>query len=1031
MELKRKLLCSAIAASLGLGFGVSQVWAQQVDDEEDEEEVVEEVISDRIVVTGTRVARDEFSSASPIQVIDGEVARDLGLVDAADLLRQTTVVQGQQITTAVSTSAGLLTDSGPGSAAASLRSLGPGRTLVLINGRRLAPAGVRGVPSAPDLNLIPGSLIQRTEVLLDGASSVYGSDAVSGVVNYILRTDFDGLQIDAFTNSPKMDGNSGQRVFNATWGTSSDRGFIGFAAEHSRTYGYTRRDFGSFYEPYSGVCQSTYTQGASGEVYENCSGAFGPGAASTSAFGFVGWDPDNPVFPGVPFSQIPVTADLLTPGSAGGERLLIWPQELDAVIQPDFKRTTLFTIGEYSPGFYGDMTAYFEASHSSRQTSTNTSGQGAVEIPGDYPLGSFILPGTLFYSSRFLNDTDVAQTRLVGGVRGDLPFMDNVGSLSNWFYDAYASYSRSTGSDIVSGIPFLPRLEQTLNNTFFNEATGQFECASRGIDGLSQTVDCRPLNFFDPDFIFTGRFSDPEDNEYLFPNRMTNTIVDQTTFSGFVSGELFNVPVGGPVNMVLGFEYRKDRIKTDTEAGASAGDFRGFFADPGANGDRWLREVFGELDIPLLRDLPGVRELSLNFAGRYTEEQNFGSEFTYRIQAQFAPVDWARVRGTVGTSFRAPNLGEQFGGRVTGFGNPNDPCRVPGVAVPFVPNPEDPDGDEIRVYNPDLDPRDPEVIANCLAGGGPFNLPGTDPFELGIRGLGTANPVFLGAPTQVASGSNPNLDAETSDAWSVGFVVEQPWTDRFDMRVSATYFNIKVKDEINQLGASTIVNRCYNSVGLTDQTCQFIDRTPRVDSDDTSGEIAFVEALNQNLGVQEIEGIDYNVEAGGNVSVPGLEQQVRLDFIGRATRSLTQTEEEFRVDDIFVRDRLGLYANPKWRVNLTGIVGYGDFSFLWQSRYIGRQVARNDRDIPEATSFFNTCVQAGDTPCLQFENLDNYWVHSVSASWRGGTSIFRVGVNNVFNDQPPLTTFNSLGDLGGIGYDLNGRSYFANVTFGF
>lgn len=1029
----RGLLAAAMATALASMVG-GQVWAQEADEED--ESVVEEAEdedSDRITVTGSRVQRDEYSSISPLQVIDGEVARDLGLVDASDLLRQTTVVQGQQTTTGLSTSAGLLTDNGPGSATASLRGLDAGRTLVLVNGRRLAPAGVRGAPSAPDLNMIPGTLIERTDVLLDGASSVYGSDAVAGVVNFILRTDFDGLQLDAFYTEPEMAGDGGkQQVYTATWGVNDDRGFIGFAAEHSKSDGYTFADFGSFYEPYAGDCFSFYTQGASGEIYESCSGSFGAGAASTSAFGFLGFEPGTNI-PGLPsgFFPIPISADLLTPGSVNGAALLLWPEELKQVLTPDFDRTVIYTTGEYAPGFYGDMTTYFEASWSTRQTSTDSSGQGRVRLPGDYPINNFGgLPGTLYYNSRFQTKTDVAQTRIIGGVKGDLPLL-NVGTLDNWAYDAYVSYSRSTGNDTVSGVPYFPRLQQTLENTRFDEATGQFVCDPRTVPGEGQQVTCRPLNFFDPTFILTGRFPNEADNEYYFPNRITDTTVVQTVYNAFVTGELFEVPFGGPVSLVVGGEYREDSINTDTDAGATSGDFFGFFGDPGSNGERWLKEAFVELDVPLVLDKPGIRELSFNVAARYTEEQFFGSETTYRVQGQYAPVDWLRARATVGTSFRAPNLGEQFGGRVTGFGNPNDPCRTPGVAVPFVDDDGDPNTPEIRLYNPDLDPRDPQVIQNCLNGGGPFNIPATDPFELGIRGLGTQNPVFFGAPTQVASGSNPNLDAETSDAISAGLVFEQPWSDAFDLRVSATYFNITVDDEVDQLTASVIVNRCYNSPGLTDRTCEFLVRDPRVPGDDTSGEVSFVEALNQNLGTQEVEGIDYNFEFGTDFNVPGIESRVNFDLIGRATQSLTQTEEEIRVAEVFVDDDLGEFGNPEWRINLTGIVGIGDWSFLWQGRYVDSMIEDNDDPEDPVTSFFNPCIQAGDTPCLSFDNVQDYWVHDVSARWSGEAIVVRVGVNNVFDNAPPLTNNNNLGSIGGIGYDIGGRTLFTNISVAF
>ncbi|MDJ0917113.1 MAG: TonB-dependent receptor [Woeseiaceae bacterium] len=1027
----RRRLAAGIALSMSLAVS-PQLLAQTVEEDADQEPVEEAEQVEEVIVTGSRVARDTFSSISPLQVIDGEVARDLGLVDTADLLRQTTVVQGQQFNTGLTTSAGLLTDSGPGSSTASLRGLDAGRTLVLINGRRLAPAGVGGAPSAPDLNLVPGTLIERVDVLLDGASSVYGSDAVAGVVNVVLRTDFDGLQLDAFRSFTSLpDSAADQQVYTATWGVNDDRGFIGFAAEYAYTDGFAERDLAGFYSPYAGDCLSRITQGASGLLYESCSGSFGAGAASTSAFGFLGFE-EGTQEAGLPpgFFRIPVTADLLTPGSANGAALLLWPEELDAAFAPNFKRTSVFSVGEYAPGWYGDATAYFEASYSSRETATNTAGQGRVRIPGDYAVGNFGgLSGTLYYQSRFIRDTEVSQTRVTGGLKGDLPFID-FGSVTDWQYDTYISYSRSVGNDRISGIPFFPRLEQTINNTRFDTDTGEFVCDNRTIAGEAQPVSCRPLNFFDPTFIQTGRFPDADDNAYLFPNRLTNTIVEQTTFQGFITGELFEIPTGGPASLVFGLEYRDDRIRTDTDAGAAGGDFFGFSSDPGSNGTRYLQEIFTEVDLPLVLDRDYVQELSLNIAARYTDEEFFGEETTYRVQGQYAPVDWFRFRATQGTSFRAPNLGEQFGGQVTGFQTPNDPCRVPGVAVPFVDDDDDPATPDIRLYDPSLDPREQVVIDNCANGGGPFNIPATDPFELGIRGLGTQNPVFFGAPTLVASGSNPNLKAETSTATTFGIVFEQPWSDRFDLRFSANYFDIEIEDEVDQLTAITIAGRCYNSPGLVDATCGFITRDPRVPTDDTSGEISFISALQQNLGKQVAEGIDYNVDFNMDFNAFNLESPVNWNVILFATESLTQTEEEFRADEIFLDDDLGEYGNPQWRANLTNIFTYGDWSFLWQTRFLGTQIEDNDDEPDEQTSGFNPCVQAGDGPCLSLEKLDEYFVHDVSATWRSDSWVVRLGVTNLFDEPPPLTDNNTLGLLGGIGYDLRGRTVFLNVSTG-
>jgi iron complex outermembrane receptor protein len=1030
------MLYTCIAVSLSTGFGSANAFAQAVEVPEKNDspvEVVEEEEKDdgeRITVTGSRVSRAEFSSISPVQVIDGEFARDLGLVDAASLLKQTTVVQGQQITTGVSTSAGLSSDSGPGSATASLRGLDASRTLVLVNGRRLAPAGVRGAPSAPDLNLIPGSLIQRVDVLLDGASSVYGSDAVAGVVNYVLRTDFDGLQLDVYSTSPQTVDGGGQDVISATWGMNTDKGFMGFALEHSRSDGFTERAFDDFYSPYSGICRSVITQGVSGELYESCAGSFGAG--SFSGGGFLGFE-EGRNEPGLPpnFYPIPFSSDLLLPSSVNGQALLLWPEELDAAFAPDFERTTFYTYGEYAPGWYGDATTYFEASWGSRDTATNTSGQGAIRLTEDYAMGNFGREGTLYYNNNFINNTEVAQTRLTGGLKGDLPFIDGVGSLSNWTYDVYGSYSRSSGQDTISGIPYFPRLEQTLNNTSIDPDTGEAVCDSRGVPGVTQQVECRPLNFLDPTFIFTGRFPDQADNDYLFPNRLVNTIVEQTVLNGFVAGEIFELPSGYPASLVLGFEYREDAIRTDTDAGASNGDFQGFSGDPGSNGERWFKEIFTEIDLPILADRPYISDLSINLAARYTEEENFGEETTYRIQGQYAPVDYFRIRASMGTSFRAPNLGEQFGGQVTGFANPADPCRVPGLTVPAIDHDNDPSTPDRRFYDPSLENREQNVIDNCQNGGGPFNLPGTDPFALGTRGLETDSTVFFGAPTLVASGSNQELKAETSEALTVGIVFEQPWSDKFEFNFSATYYEIVIDDEVDQLTATTIVNRCYNSVGLVDATCQFITRDPRDPADVTTGEVSFVEALQQNLGQQTVEGIDYNIEFGTDFAAFNLEERINYNLIARATKSLTQEEEEFRATETFLNNDLREFGNPEWRVNLTNVFNMGDWTLLVQSRYLSTMIEDNDDLEDEQTSGLNPCVQAGDTPCLSYDNLAAYWVHDATVAWRSDDLIVRFGVSNLLDDAPPLTNNNDLGSLGGLGYDIGGRTLFGNITIGF
>ena len=203
------------------------------EDEEDEEDQPTVAAADdaieEVVVTGSRLKRDTYSSVSPLQIITGEVSREAGVIDAEEIVQKSTVSAGAQIDVTFS---GFVLDDGPGTQTANLRGLGSNRTLLLVNGRRLGPAGVEGAPTSPDLGLIPGSLVQQYDLLLDGASSIYGSDAIAGVANVILRKDFDGLEVETFPSRPAHEGGD-QDVLAVTWGKNFDRGFIGIGAEYN------------------------------------------------------------------------------------------------------------------------------------------------------------------------------------------------------------------------------------------------------------------------------------------------------------------------------------------------------------------------------------------------------------------------------------------------------------------------------------------------------------------------------------------------------------------------------------------------------------------------------------------------------------------------------------------------------------------------------------------------------------------------------------------------------------------------------
>ena len=229
----KKTVFHTLLLTLVLALFASPTWAQSDEDDatdQDEDELATEESADlgKITVTGSRLQRETYTSIQPLQIITAEGSREAGLVDATDILQQSTAAGGQQIDLTFS---GFVLDNGPGAATLSLRGLGANRTLLLLNGRRLAPAGVEGAPTSPDLGLIPGSMVLRYEILLDGASSVYGSDAVAGVTNVIMRKDYDGFEIDGYYNMRDQGGGDSYTI-NAAYGKNYDRGFFGIGAEY-------------------------------------------------------------------------------------------------------------------------------------------------------------------------------------------------------------------------------------------------------------------------------------------------------------------------------------------------------------------------------------------------------------------------------------------------------------------------------------------------------------------------------------------------------------------------------------------------------------------------------------------------------------------------------------------------------------------------------------------------------------------------------------------------------------------------------
>ncbi len=402
--LRARSLFALLAASSLLSAPV----LAQDDDDSDSSETAGQTLTERqratdeVVVTGSRLQRDTYSSISPLQVISGQVSREIGLIDPSTILQESTAASGVQIDL---TFQGFVLDNGPGATTIDLRGLGAGRTLVLINGRRISPAGVEGAPVSPDTQLIPGSMVQQYEVLLDGASSVYGSDAVAGVVNVILRKDFDGLELEAFSSIPADDYSAGMvNSVNAAWGYNGDRGFIGVGFEYEDVEPITLDD-----RDWTRGCRTHYEITESGEIRtqglaDNFDFNMRPDPcvrtglvgrffeAGTGGLGSVYYTPGESNT-GIPnFSDSSLYSVPISVGADGFNSVNFIDYSTNgnaqfAHIIPDIQSYSAIAYGEYTFAGESNITPYFELGYAGRETFSRGDGaQFFPTVPGNNPF---------------------------------------------------------------------------------------------------------------------------------------------------------------------------------------------------------------------------------------------------------------------------------------------------------------------------------------------------------------------------------------------------------------------------------------------------------------------------------------------------------------------------------------------------------------------------------------------------------------------------------------------------------------------
>lgn len=876
-------------------------YAQEADDEDEDERAMEE-----IVVTGSRIRRDDFSSASPISVITGTSVLESGFANLGEALRNT----------AVSGTAGFNQSSvlsGGGSTSVDLRGLGPDRVLILINGKRVASFADALANQAVDLTFVPNAMIERVEILRDGASAVYGADAVAGVVNVILKDSFEGIEGGVSTGL-SGEGDAQRYTAELAVGASGDRGSVVLGGEYrySNNVPQRSRDWA-----FPAISSLRANDARNGSFFSPGGVFFGDGGAlfCTQPKAFGGDEVTNS-FPSCPsFAPFEVVTR--------PEQVTL--QRYDYALQQDiFGGSEVYAFAGY--GTY-DVTegieAFLEAQYSKRQSEFRIDGNpgsfGTVSVPQGWrvpatnpnnPTGQsgnlYIRPTTTVGARVSNHESDTV--RIAAGFRGDLV---SDGWLNEWAWEVSYLFTR-VDADL--------RTNSVWNLHRANIISDPERCAADAI--CSAAVN--PSGALDA--LRPGNWT-ADEIAYIRQSTLATSEFQTTGFFAMVTGPVAELPAG-EVNVAFGFETRTDRgfNKPDpvTEAGESVANQ--VFT---TSGSFTLNEYFGEIEIPVLADKFAVESLDLNLQARSSDYSNFGRETVWRAGINWQIIPDVRLRANRSTAYRAPLVTDLFSGGVVSFDFFSHPCA---------------EGSADRSPGNNVD-------QNCL-----------------LDGIAANTPQAAGQ-FAVLSGGNPNLTPETADTSTIGLVLTPRFLDGFSATIDA--WNIKVLDLITRYTSDSVVDSCYQGpVGKTDEACE------RFTSGVGPGGI-FVRGMTNQL---------LNASA---VSTRGFDLGIRYELDGPwdtfVTVDFTGTYVDKNTFYPFAGGASDRGSNPRIQAVGYVTVDKNDWDYTWRLRYVH---GLNDPRYDGNNAF-------------GYDEVPSHTEHDVRVGWRLDAYRFLLGVNDVFDNDPP------------------------------
>lgn len=954
--MKRSLLRDAIHAALTAGatlIACSPAFAQQSG---------EATTLDRIEVTGSRIRQVDVETAAPMLVITREDIQKQGFNSVADILQNITAAGSP----AVSRTFPLLAGEAVGGSYIDLRNLGPNRTLVLVNGKRL------GITTGglQDISQIPVAMIERIDVLKDGASTIYGSDAIAGVINLITRREVDGMQASVYSGQYSQ-GDGQRNAYDVVIGFGNDKGSVTVGAEYTKEDPVWARD--------RWFSEARYPTGEKTPPRPG-------GASGTTQYGRL-------IVPGRGNFTLRRETPGLDPRDFDNYRALDGDIDFSLPVQQStllsgIERKSVFVNADYGLGerlrFAGDML------YTDRESFSQNAG---------YPYGSALFDTPMSIDSYYNpvgnqsgdpNPTEVQFTR-----RGwEVPRENKLslstyrfsGTLSGYFdlagrtwdWDVGSLYNQNKGVQVGTGNLNLSAVRMAVGPSFLN-SQGLVQCGTPDNPiplGTSQG-ECTPWNPLIP-FGYgrpgDGSAMDPKVRQFIHPTGQALSMTKTQGYFANITGSLATLPAGD-LAIAMGVEHRKEYGEFSPDALAQSGGSTDLAAGP-TSGGYSLDEIYAEVQIPVLADAPFAKELTFSAATRYSDYDTFGDTTNSKLGMKWKPTDTLLIRSTWAEGFRAPDVSNLYGGASQTFPFYTDSCDTS-----FGPA---------------------QGNARCLQDvPANFRQPANDPDGL-ANGPGTQSPIPF------VSGSNPDLTPESSESMTLGFVYSPSFAPGLNM--SLDWWNIRIENTIITDTVTQVLDDCY--LRGIESRCNAATGS-RFERDPATGELISFITTPINVGYVETEGFDFDV----NYRV-----STRLGTFSASWLSTYVSGLELKTDNLEdnpPQQQNGFNGNFRIRSNLN--IGWerGGWGVSWGMRYYSGVKE-------QCTEFEDMCslphyrapwtggeeLPMHERPSTTFHDLQVRY----QAPWNATISI---GANNVFEKYgPPMYQQPNSGYSYYGGYDI-------------